>query len=72
MKRPDRRVIKQSAQECMEALIVAHEKLLALSTSSNLTARREYWESVGNRPDHISEFLREVESIIADGTEVIE
>ena len=67
MKRPDRRVIKQSAKECMEALIVAHEKLF-----SNLTARREYWESVGNRSDHIGEFLREVESIIADGTEVIE
>ena len=67
MKRPLRRVIKQSAQECMEALIVAHEKLF-----SNLTARREYWESVANRSDHIGEFLREVESIIADGTEVIE
>jgi hypothetical protein len=51
----------------MEALIVAHEKLFI-----DLTARREYWESVGNRSDHIGEFLREVESIIADGTEVIE
>jgi len=67
MKRPLRRVIKQSAQECMEALIAAHEKLFV-----DLTARREYWESVGNRSDHIGEFLREVESIIADGTEVIE
>ena len=50
----------------MEALIVAHEKLFV-----DLTVRREYWESVGNRSDHIGEFLREVESIIADGTEVI-
>ena len=67
MKRPDRRVIKQSAQECMEALIVAHEKLFA-----NFTASHQYWKLVSNRSDHIGEFLREVESIIADGTEVIE
>lgn len=51
----------------MEALIVAHEKLF-----SNFTASREYWKLVANRSDHIGEFLREVESIIADGTEVIE
>ena len=48
-------------------MIVAHEKLFY-----GLTARREYYESIADRSDHIGEFLREVESIILDGTEVIE
>ena len=67
MKRPTRKVIKQSAVECMEALIEAHEQLF-----HGLTAQREYYESIADRSDHIGKFLREVESIILDGTEVIE
>ena len=67
MSKPLRKVVTQSAREYLEAVIAAHE--LLLSTSEG---RQKYRDCVNDDADPMGEFLREIDAIIVESTEVIE
>ena len=67
MSGPLRRVITQSAPEYLEAVIAAHELLL-----SNAEGRKKYTTCVNDDADPMGEFLREIDAIIVESTEVVE
>ncbi len=67
MSEPIRKVVTQSAPEFLSAVIAAHELLL-----SNAEGRQKYWDCVNDDADPMGEFLREIDAIIVESTEVIE
>ncbi len=67
MSEPIRKVVTQSAPEFLSAVIAAHELLL-----SNAKGRQKYRDCVNDDADPMGEFLREIDAIIVESTEVIE
>ncbi len=67
MSGPLRKVVTQSAPEYLEAVIAAHKKLL-----STAEGRQKYRDCVNDDADPMGEFLREIDAIIVESTEVIE
>ncbi len=67
MSEPIRKVVTQSAPEFLSAVIAAHELLL-----STAEGRQKYRDCVNDDADPMGEFLREIDAIIVESTEVIE